>query len=398
MARITGVLTVGQGSVTINGDSSLNTISGVTTVYTTSINDLGYPSAGPLSNRNLIINGAMQVAQRSSDIDFSANAQYPACDRWKTSIDLPSGVTNLNFSQDSDAPSGFANSYKISPNQAASGALATADRIWIEHLIEGQNLQHLAYGTADAKTCILSFWFKSNLTGKVGIEIIIPGLQSYHASFTVNTADTWEFKTITINPNTTDTLVNTNAVGVSISWQFAAGPTFTGGSRTENSWQTVTNNDERAPSDIINLYSSANNYVNLTGVQLEVGERATPFEHRSYGDEFNKCLRYYFKPDCEGSAKQKMMGMSYGTNTYYIPFELPVPMRVGPTVNAEGGGQWRSRTNNINNFDVTWTTHGTNTPTNVMLQTSGGSIPAGTTFWFETHDSTGCNLEFSAEL
>ncbi|AXQ70464.1 tail fiber protein [Synechococcus phage S-T4] len=291
------------------------------------------PTVGPLSNRNMIINGAMQVAQRSANIDFSANAQYPACDRWKTSIDLASGVTNLNFLQDSDAPSGFANSYKISPNQAASGALSAADRIWIEHLIEGQNLQHLAYGTADAKTCILSFWLKSNLTGKVGIEIIIPGLQSYHASFTVNTADTWEFKTITINPNTTDTLVNTNAVGVSISWQFAAGPVFTGGSRTENSWKTVANNDERAPSDNINLYSSASNYVSLTGVQLEVGSKSTPFEHRSYGEELALCERY-----CQSFNGRIAIGNWNGGTGALVTRFLSPPMRTTPTMHSYTAG------------------------------------------------------------
>lgn len=303
------------------------------------------PTAGPLSNRNLIINGAMQVAQRSANIDFSANAQYPACDRWKTSIDLASGVTNLNFLQDSDAPSGFANSYKISPNQAASGALSAADRIWIEHLIEGQNLQHLAYGTADAKTCILSFWFKSNLTGKVGIEIIIPGTRSYHTSFTVNTADTWEFKTITINPNTTDTLVNTNAVGVSISWQFAAGPVFTGGSRTENSWKTVTNNDERAPSDNINLYSSASNYVSLTGVQLEVGSKSTPFEHRSYSDELARCQRYYHRY----TTSRFISGYKRGDSECYFEYQSPVPMRATPTPTLNTPGLFSDFNTVLNN-------------------------------------------------
>ena len=301
---------------------------------------LGDSVADKLGDRNLIINGAMQVAQRSTNINYNTNAQYPAIDRWKTSIDLPSGVTDLNFLQDSDAPSGFANSYKISPNQAASGALSGADRIWIEQLIEGQNLQHLAYGTADAKTCTLSFWFKSNLTGKVGIEIIIPGAQEYHTSFTINTADTWEFKTIAINPNTTTTLVNTNAVGVSISWQFAAGPVFTGGSRTENTWQTSASTDERAPSDNINLYSSASNYVSLTGVQLEVGNTATPFQHRSYADELLRCQRY-----CQilggDSYKQIAGAMRATTTTAKGQLKLVTTMRATPAGSTIGSGSFR---------------------------------------------------------
>ena len=284
---------------------------------------------------NLIINGAMAVAKRTTSVDFNTNAAYPAVDRWKTSIDLPGGVTDLKFEQDTDAPPGFNHSYKVSPNQAASGALAVADRIWLEQVIEGKNLGTLAYGTANAKGATLSFWIKSNLTDKVGIELIIPGARSLHQSVSISKADTWEFKSVPIAANTADLPVKTNAAGLSIGFQFAAGPTFTGGSRTENKWAN-TAADVRAPAGNMNLYSSANNYVNLTGVQLTATDAAFEYQHEDYGTTLAKCERYFYTPAATSTNVRFGQGLAADTDRGEVTVQLHTEMRTVPALRFLG--------------------------------------------------------------
>ena len=221
--------------------------------------------------------------------------------------------------------------------------------------------------------------------------------QNYVFSLGTLSANTWTKITKTIPGNSNITIDDNSGSGIRINIAQWWGVNYTSSSVSTDAWQAF-GGGSRFPDFTNSWGTTAGATFDLTGVQLEVGSKATSFEHRSYGDEFAKCLRYYFKPDCEGNAKQGMMGISYSANTYYIPFELPIPMRAAPTLVAEGGNHWRSRTNNVNSFDVTWTNHGTITPSNVIIQTSGGSIAAATPFWFETHSNSGCNLEFDAEL
>ena len=383
-----------ENTSTTNGGVSIDNDGHVT------IDGQQLPTAGPLSNRNMVINGDMTIAQRGFSItyDTTTTAGAFASDRFKAAgsstqligtleraYDAATGVPDLPFS------------LKWTTNTAES-AVDAGDLLYIAQYIEGFNAQSPKFGTSAAQQTTLSFWVKCSIAGTYAVSIYRgTTARNIVTTYTVNSTSTWEYKTVTFPADTTGVVTPNTSEGVRLNWHLMAGSNYTG---TDASTWGAYSSSRWAGSGVINnsVPTTLNATWEITGVQYEVGSKSTPFEHRSYSSELQRCLRYYFKPDCEGTAKQKMMGMSYGTNTYYIPFELPVPMRVGPTVNVEGGGSWRSRTDNINDFDVTWTTHGPATPTNVMLQTSGGSIPNGTTFWFETHDSTGCNLEFSAEL
>ena len=316
------------------------------------------PTAGPLSNRNLIINGAMQVAQRGTSSSTGTTGQFPCVDRLKTNLDLPSGVTDLTFSQqDTGGLVGFPNCFRTTPNQARTAALALSDRCWVQYLIEAQDLQSLGVGTAQAKSLTLSFWMRTNLTsGSVGLEIQASdssgtAWHSLHQSATVPaSADTWQYYTIPIAANTGGTINDDNGVGLVINFQYASGPNFQGGSRTEGVWHSEVN-DVRAPADSIDIYSSTSNYVDITGVQLEVGSKATPFEHRSYGDELARCQRYYQKLTYEGNDVRVGIGQAINSSSVdvYIPFVTT--MRASPTaleqsgtaadygiINASGGG------------------------------------------------------------
>ena len=254
------------------------------------INGLAYPTAGPLSNRNLIINGAMQVAQRGTSQSSVTSTGYYTCDRWYNSNN---GLGTWTLSQSTTAPSGFANSFKWDCT-TADASPAAGDLIIHQQRIESQNLQHLNKGTSDALRVTLSFWVRSNKTGTYTLEIYDDtNTRSIGKTYTIDSADTWEYKTITIEGDTTGALDNDNTRGFDVLWWLGAGSDFTSGT-FNTSWAAVTAVN-RASSSQVNLGDSTSNEWYITGVQLEVGSVATPFEHRSYGQELALCQRYYQK-------------------------------------------------------------------------------------------------------
>ena len=213
----------------------------------------------------------------------------------KHSYDPATGVTGVTYSQETDAPAGFKYSHKLSPNAARTAALSGADRLFHLYCVEAQDLQHLKYGTSSAQSLTFSFYLKSNLTGGVNIEFYMPDASSngfLHKSVTISSADTWEYFSVTIPGNTSQSIPADTGNGLQIGLHFVAGPTFQGGTRVEGSWHTAAS-DARGLSSNIDIFSSASNYVQVTGMQLEVGDKATPFKHRSFGDELARCQRNY---------------------------------------------------------------------------------------------------------
>ena len=358
------------------------------------IDGVHWPTAGPLSNRNLIINGAMQVAQRGTS--FTASGY--GVDRWQTQFPASVGITHTQETLSSGDP--YNEGFRYFMRADVTTASTASDR-WTQFTtrLEAQTLAQSGWKYTDTNSYItISFWARSSLSGTYYLVLRASDAASYTypKSFTLE-GDTWKKITCSIPGNSNLVFDNDALSGLEILVKPDYGPDFTGSEATDNAWYNRTTQNW-VPDYSQNWLATVDNTFDLTGVQLEVGDKATPFEHRSFGDELTRCLRYYYKADTEGSAKHGMMGMSYSGDNYYIPFQFPVPMRAAPSVVAEGGGNWRSRTNNNNTFDVTWSTHGTNSTTNLTLQTSGGSIAAGTPFWFETNDASGCNLEITAEL
>ncbi len=287
-----------------------------------------------LGNRNLIINGGMTVSQRSTSSSINASSTYNTLDRFAPSVDLPSGVSNLTMSQISDAPTGFSNSLKVTPNQARNAALSGADRFFLTTQLEAKSIRNSGWNYTDSNSKLtLSFYIKSNLTGVVSIEVVAGDSPSstnhFHGSVTINSATTWERKTFTIIGNSNLVFNDDTGSGLTIGIHYAAGPTFTGGTFTPSTWQDNTSGN-RSSSSNIDIYSSADNYVALTGVQLEVNDFATVFEHRSFGQELALCQRYFYKNTtsplglfiCDAGAQSN----SYGV------YKFPVTMRSAPTV------------------------------------------------------------------
>jgi hypothetical protein len=234
--------------------------------------------------RNMIINGSQIVAQRGTGA-VTTNVSYPV-DRWQ--ITNSSGAS-ISVQQNSDVPSGegFAFCTKYTVTTADSGVTGTEDALFRQH-IEGQDITQLAWGTSSAKTVTLSFWTKSSLTGTFGGAIKnSDNSRTYPFTYTISSANTWEYKTITIEGETSGTWLSTNGIGVRVVFSMGSGSDRLG---TAGAWSTNNNDGATGQTQVVETLNAT---WQITGVQLEVGEQATPFEHRSYGEELALCQRYY---------------------------------------------------------------------------------------------------------
>ena len=277
--------------------------------------------------RNLIINGAMQVAQRGTS---STTVGYQTIDRFSVTS---SNTDELAFtqSQSTTVPSGqgFSNSLKIEVTTAET-TLASDEFFRFQHKVEAQNLQQLAYGTSSAKSITLSFWVRSSLTGKYSILVFQQdATRSNTPSFTISAADTWEKKTITLDGDTGGTINNDNGTGLILNFILAAGTDVAGTPHT--GWGAYTATDDFAHGDQVNFIAQTGTFY-ITGVQLEVGEQATPFEHRSFGDELHRCKRYF------QLVEPNSIYSSYGATYNYVHWTFSPEMRANPTLAGTMGG------------------------------------------------------------
>jgi hypothetical protein len=285
-------------------------------------------SQGPSDNfKNLIINGDMQVAQRSSSVASITTDGYRTVDRYYFG---PNSMGTWTMSQENDAPtgSGFRKSTKLLCT-TADASPAAGDYVLFVHRIEGQNLQHLKKGTAAAEQLTLSFWVKSNVTGTYITE-----LQDYDnsrqvsKSYTVLASGVWEYKTITFPADTTGVLDNDNNTGIALNMWLGAGSTFTSGTLNSSSWATGT--DANKAVGQTNLASATSNYWQVTGIQLEVGDTATPFEFLPAQQELAQCQRYYTNLYPYGAV-----GSFYSTTQCKVSFTNPIPMRTDAVITVK---------------------------------------------------------------
>ena len=249
-----------------------------------------------LSNRNLIINGAMQVAQRGTSFADSASGSY-TLDRFL--IQNSSGTPAFTITQDTDAPIGFNNSLKVACTTAdASPAAGSFSRI--RYSVEAQDLQPLAKGTSSAKAQTLSFYVKTNKTGVYTVFVYDDdNNRMFSASYTVSDTN-WNRYTINIPADTTGAIADDNGAGYVIHWGLSLGSNRTSGSLA-STWATYAQANEHVGN--VNFADNTSNVWAITGVQLEVGSVATDFEHRSFSQELQLCKRYYEQFDSNGLSE-----------------------------------------------------------------------------------------------
>jgi len=286
-----------------------------------------------LSNRNLIINGAMQVAQRGTSFATMGNgdSQY-TLDRFKWQ-ESGSPTLEMTVTQDSSSPSEMGNSKSLKVEvTTAQSSLGSGDRVRIEQYIEAQNCQSIAKGTSAAKALSASFWVKSSKTGTYIVELQENDNDRINSqSYSISSANTWEYKTLTFPADTTGAINNDNGNGITFRMYLCAGTDYTSGS-LNTSWVGVSGNYTGAAVGQVNLADTVNATWFVTGVQLEVGEQATPFEHRSFGDELARCQRYFT------TWEASWTGVAEGANYHQSALvSLPVHMRSTPTVARTGG-------------------------------------------------------------
>ena len=275
----------------------------------------------PLGTKNLIINGDMRIDQRNSGASLTVNtaAVVYSVDRLFTYGQASDGVFTVQ--QVTDAPSGFINSVKATVT-TADASIGASQLYILSHKIEGNNIAHLDWGTANAKTVTLSFWVKSSLTGTFSGSLKNhDGSRAYPFTYTISSANTWEKKTITITGDTTGTWLTTNATGITLTFTLGSGSSRLG---TANTWNAANLDGATGTTEVI-ATNGATFYI--TGVQLEVGENATPFENRMYSQELAMCQRYYFF-----QGEVQFIGYQPSGQLFAVMNYFPISMRASPTL------------------------------------------------------------------
>jgi hypothetical protein len=306
----------------------VNTIVDANSGNTAQINGMT-PTADSLQGfRNRIINGDMRIDQRNagaSVTNISINTYV--LDRFQQFF---SNCGSINVQQSADAPTGFTNSLQCEVNTTKTPA--ATDSIALIQRIEGYNISDLGFGTATAKPITLSFWVKSSVVGTYVLYLAnsVATNASYSTTYTINTANTWEFKTIVIPGDVANTMPNlTNEQGMVVVWGLGGGPdrypTVLNAWTTEARFMTATSTSTQ-------WISNAGATFYITGVQLEAGSTATPFERRPFGTELMLCQRYYYKLFEEYGA-----GFCTAATTARFIVHFPAVMRVAPTALETSG-------------------------------------------------------------
>ena len=287
--------------------------------------------------RNIVINGGMNVAQRSVSVAALGDGDegYVTLDRIRHTAAASAGRFTSAQTAISDLP-GFLNCLHLDCTTADTSIAAT-ELLVLEHRIEGQDLQQLKKGTSDAEKVTVSFYMKTNAA--FVFMCVLNDFDNNRVNtqkFTTTTG--WTRHSITFAGDTTGALGDDNALSLSVSIYLHAGSNFTGGTYVSNAWQSRSSSDNMIAPGIGSFYSNTSNDVKLTGLQLEVGSVATPFENRSFGEELALCQRYFTKEAAASGAAYKSyaMGQAATTTVARCSVFLPTSMRSTPTLVLSG--------------------------------------------------------------
>ena len=276
---------------------------------------------GHLSNRNIIINGAMTVSQRATSASFTGGGNiYPACDRFKA-VANSSMTPNTTISQTADSPDGLGYCLKVLVN--ASQTPTGSENFTIRYTGEEHDIKRFGYGTSACKQATISFSVKSNKTGLYSLQVYLGNnTPNIIVTYTINSANTWERKTITLPTYTTSYSHNAdNGKGLMMDFHLSDGPDDIVSTTGWSTGSTLA----KAATGQVNLLDATNNYWQMTNLQFEVGDTATSFEHRTFTEELARCHRYF-----------ELISVYLSTNGY--PFIYQTEKRIAPSVTAPDAG------------------------------------------------------------
>ena len=298
--------------------------------------------------KNMFINGDMQVFQRVTSQAFAHDGTTSTyvLDRWRFSLGGTHEQLDGNVSQAVDHPFG-ANRKSLKWTTGTAESSYDADEYaYFTQKVEAQNLQHLNYSTSNAKTTTISFYVKSSITGTYAVGLYKPDntARIFNKTYTINSANTWEKKTVTFVGDVSGTSINNdNGQGLWISWHLAAGSSYTGGGSTSG-WVNYSN-DKWADGQGTNaVMTTAGATWQMTQCQLEVGDSASDFEDRSFGEELTLCQRYFSQLGTTSDAVMMGLGVNFTANNAYFGGYYPVEMRATPTISVNDAANFRCHT------------------------------------------------------
>jgi hypothetical protein len=354
-----------------------------------------YVSLNTVGMKNIIINGDMSIAQRGTSFSSisSGNSNYPV-DRFRMNM---STAGTWTISQDTTVPTGqgFAKSFKMDCT-TANGSLSAGSFILIQQLIEGQNLQYLKKGTANAESLTVSFWVYATKTGTNICELYDQDNTRHIAkSYTISLSNTWEKKTITFAGDTSGAFNNDNGASLELNFWLAAGTTYSSGTLA-TSWASNTDAN-RAVGQVNHADSTSNDFL-ITGVQLEAGTTASDFEFLPVDVNLGRCQRYYIKI-AEGASQPIHMAMSYNSTQASAIILLPNPMRTTPSIDQTSGTNYYRYVSNATNTNFNSLTFdfGTGNQALGIRTTSISGLTGGNAGWFQLINASSY-LAFSSEL
>jgi len=355
-----------------------------------------------LGRRNLVINGAMQLAQRGTSFTGLQNTPQYATDRFEFRRIGTWASAQFAVTQESDGPAGFAKSLKLATTTAETDLSAIAG---LSTILEGQDLQSLKWGTTSKEAMTLSFWVKSYQTGTYSFVLQATNVNRsiYGSLYTINQSNTWEKKTITIPAPviaSSNAITNDNQNGFEMVWHFAKRTDQ--GELTNNSWDETTNSNAlrfySVNGQTINGSTSTDNYIQITGVQLEVGDTATEFEHRPYGEELALCQRYYQKI---GAVARVSFGaaVAHTTGAVFCPVRFMTTMRTTPSQSHSGSENFYVTGSNQNQSPPSGQTFGTEgININGVTVSVPGTFTVGHGYWFNCKADAVGYIAWDAEL
>ena len=341
--------------------------------------------------RNIVINGGMQIFQRGTSFTSVANTAYHA-DRFE--LYMQNEASQYTVTQDSDTPNGFGNCLKLDVTTADT-SIASNEEVKLLYKIEGQDLQQFKKGTSDTEKMTLSFYVKTNKTGVYCVELFDrDNSREVSASYTVADAN-WNRYTITFPADSSGAFDDDNASSLEISFWLVAGSAVQGGT-LNTAWRSAA--DGSSATGQVNFSDSTDNNWQLTGVQLEVGSQATPFEHRSFGEELPLCQRYYYRRVTDTSSQYLCDAFTTSSTQIVGLVQFPVEMRAAPTQAGEDLADAVFRhdggTNALDSFSGISGTPSTS-GTAAFITTSG--VSANKSGFIRHHDGA-VGLNFDAEL
>jgi hypothetical protein len=328
----TGVITVSSPNTNSDRSIVLPDASGTVQLEGAAVNIGGnnISAVNSLGFRNRIINGDMRIDQRNAGASVTPVSRAYTLDRWTAEMTTGSRYSVQQNAGAVTPPTGFSNYLGVT--SAAATSLGATSFFAVAQIIEGFNIADLAWGTANAQAITISFWVRSSLTGTFGGALNNSGSsRSYPFTYAISAANTWEQKTLTIAGDTSGTWLANNGIGLYLVFGLGCGTTRSG---TAGAWN---NNWNFSATGAVSVVGTDGATWQVTGVQLEAGSVATPFERRDYGREMMMCQRYYYKTLGVSNGSRLGVGYATATTTAEAILFFPSSMRVAPSSLEQSG-------------------------------------------------------------